>query len=293
MKQGKQTCKILKEIRRQIAEANDIELITSECQYQGDCLGTCPKCESEVRYLEQQLERKRLAGKAVSLLGISAGVITMATSCGGGAQKKTATDAATTDTTVQTVTAEDSTCLMMVGEVEPDVKEDTVRMSINTSPPLEELKIIDGLIEVVPEEKDSTTAPQTPVYNPLPGIIEGEIISVVDTTTVDEPCELADVMPEFPGGVKELMKFIDEQRQYPPAAQENGVQGRVMMQFVVTKEGDIVRPKVVRGVDPSLDEEALRIIGLMPRWKPGELNGKKVDVRFTVPVTFKLQSSNS
>lgn len=64
MARGKQTCKILKEIRRQIAEANDIEFITSECQYQGDCLGTCPKCEAEVRYLEQQLERKRRVGKA-------------------------------------------------------------------------------------------------------------------------------------------------------------------------------------------------------------------------------------
>ena len=69
MKRGKQTCRILKDIRRQIAEANDIEFITSECQYQGDCLGTCPKCEAEVRYLEQQLERKRMAGKAITILG--------------------------------------------------------------------------------------------------------------------------------------------------------------------------------------------------------------------------------
>lgn len=64
MKRGKQTCRILKDIRRQIAEANDIEFITSECQYQGDCLGTCPKCEAEVRYLEQQLERKRMGWKS-------------------------------------------------------------------------------------------------------------------------------------------------------------------------------------------------------------------------------------
>ena len=77
MKRGKQTCRILKEIRRQIAEANDIEFITSECQYQGECLGTCPKCEAEVRYLEQQLERKRMAGKAITVLGLSAGVIAM------------------------------------------------------------------------------------------------------------------------------------------------------------------------------------------------------------------------
>ncbi len=77
MARGKQTCKILKEIRRQIAESNDIEFVTSECRYKGDCLGTCPKCEAEVRYLEQQLRKRQLAGKLVNLAGISAGAIAM------------------------------------------------------------------------------------------------------------------------------------------------------------------------------------------------------------------------
>ena len=77
MARGKETCKILKEIRRQIAEANDIEFVTSECRYKGDCLGTCPKCEAEVRYLEQQLRKRQLAGKLVNLAGISAGAIAM------------------------------------------------------------------------------------------------------------------------------------------------------------------------------------------------------------------------
>ena len=77
MARGKQTCKILKEIRRQIAEANGIEFATSECRYKGDCLGTCPKCEAEVRYLEQQLRARSLAGKAIALAGISAGMILM------------------------------------------------------------------------------------------------------------------------------------------------------------------------------------------------------------------------
>lgn len=77
MVRGKQTCKILKEIRRQIAEANDIEYVTSECRYKGDCLGTCPKCEAEVHYLEQQLRARSLAGKAVALAGISAGIMLM------------------------------------------------------------------------------------------------------------------------------------------------------------------------------------------------------------------------
>jgi tonB protein len=77
MERGKQTCKMLKEIRRQIAEANGIEFATSECRYKGDCLGTCPKCEAEVRYLEQQLHARTLAGKAVVLAGISAGMVLM------------------------------------------------------------------------------------------------------------------------------------------------------------------------------------------------------------------------
>ncbi|MBD5420204.1 MAG: hypothetical protein HDR47_03115 [Bacteroides sp.] len=77
MARGKQTCKILKEIRRQIAEANGIEFATSECRYKGDCLGTCPKCEAEVRYLEQQLRARSLAGKAVTLAGISAASLAM------------------------------------------------------------------------------------------------------------------------------------------------------------------------------------------------------------------------
>lgn len=77
MAQGKETCKILKEIRRKIAEANGIEFATSECRYKGDCLGTCPKCEAEVRYLEQQLRARSLTGKAVVLAGISAASLAM------------------------------------------------------------------------------------------------------------------------------------------------------------------------------------------------------------------------
>ena len=88
MARGKQTCKILKEIRRQIAVANDIEFATSECRYKGDCLGTCPKCEAEVRYLEQQLRARSLAGKAVTLAGISAGALAMLMPAGADAQAR-------------------------------------------------------------------------------------------------------------------------------------------------------------------------------------------------------------
>ncbi len=78
---GKQTCKILKEIRKQIAAENDIKLVIEECTYQGDCLGTCPKCEAEVRYLERELEKRQRMGKAAVFAGMSIGTLFAATSC--------------------------------------------------------------------------------------------------------------------------------------------------------------------------------------------------------------------
>lgn len=81
MSKGKQTCKILKEIRKQIAEENDIELVVSECTYQGDCKGTCPKCEAEVRYLERELEKRQRMGKAAVFAGMSLGTLFAATGC--------------------------------------------------------------------------------------------------------------------------------------------------------------------------------------------------------------------
>ncbi len=78
---GKSKCKILKDIRKQIARENDIEFITSECKYQGDCLGTCPKCEAEVRYLEEELKKRQSAGKKIAVAGIAAAFTLSATSC--------------------------------------------------------------------------------------------------------------------------------------------------------------------------------------------------------------------
>lgn len=79
---GKSKCKLLKDIRRQIAQDNDIEFVTSECKYQGDCSGTCPKCEAEVRYLEQELAKRQAAGKAIAVAGIAAALVVGAAGCG-------------------------------------------------------------------------------------------------------------------------------------------------------------------------------------------------------------------
>lgn len=101
--------------------------------------------------------------------------------------------------------------------------------------------------------------------------------------------QVVEEMPEFPGGMAECLKFLAKNIKYPTIAQENGVQGRVIVQFVVNQDGSIVDPLVVRSVDPYLDKEALRVIKMMPKWKPGKQRGKAVRVKYTVPVTFKLQ----
>ena len=100
--------------------------------------------------------------------------------------------------------------------------------------------------------------------------------------------EVVEVMPEFPGGQQALMQYLAKNIKYPVTAHENGKQGRVIVSFVVKKDGNISDIKVARSVDPYLDKEAERVIAAMPNWKPGKQRGQAVNVRFTVPVTFRL-----
>lgn len=100
---------------------------------------------------------------------------------------------------------------------------------------------------------------------------------------------VVDNMPEFPGGMKALMDFVSNNTQYPIEARKKGMQGRVAVQFIVDEDGNIIEPNIVRSVESSLDEEALRIIKMLPKWKPGTLHGKAVKVKYTVPVAFKLK----
>ena len=99
---------------------------------------------------------------------------------------------------------------------------------------------------------------------------------------------VVDDWPEYPGGDTAQMRFLNENIKYPIAAKENGIQGRVICNFVVERDGSITNVLITRGVDPSLDKEALRVIRSMPKWAPGKIDGKPVRARFTLPVTFKI-----
>lgn len=129
------------------------------------------------------------------------------------------------------------------------------------------------------DAKEEVVAPVSPEAKEAPA----------DSTAKEEVFMVAEQMPEFPGGMKEMLKFLQENVKYPENAMKNNVQGRVIVQFVVEKDGTPTEFKVLRSVDPDLDAEALRVLQTMPKWKPGMQRGEVVRVKFTVPVSFKLQ----
>ena len=159
------------------------------------------------------------------------------------------------------------------------------------APPPPEAPKMEEIIEIVEDDADVEES-TIEASDDITAAVEVKYTAVeVEEEEVEEQqiFQVVEEMPEFPGGMGECMKFLGKNIKYPQISQENGVQGRVIVQFVVNQDGSIVDPQVVRGVDPYLDKEALRVISMMPKWKPGKQRGKAVRVKFTVPVMFRLQ----
>ncbi|MEN9918936.1 MAG: hypothetical protein RL662_1372 [Bacteroidota bacterium] len=112
---------------------------------------------------------------------------------------------------------------------------------------------------------------------------------IVEEKEPEKPFVSVEQMPQFPGGDSELMKFIGSNLKYPTIAAENGIEGRVVIRFVVSSDGTVKDVQVVRALDPSCDKEAVRVVKSMPKWVPGKQNGRNVPVYYTLPVLFKLQ----
>lgn len=220
MTQGKTTCKILKELRRRIAEANDIALTIEECRYKGDCPGTCPRCEDEVRYLESQLQQRRSLGYTVILTGLSAGIVGLS-SCSTGSKSVATTPASHFES----------------GELSCEVADSTI-----------------------PESNDRA----------LMGVVEQ--------------------MPEFPGGEKALKAFITENLTYPDSAVKANIEGTVILNFRVLEDGSIDKNsiKILRSKSELFDDEAIRVVKMLPPFIPGRLYGRKVTTWFTLPIRFSL-----
>ena len=214
MTKGKSICNMLKTIRKQVADANGIRYEPRECHHQGECLGTCPACEAEVRYIEQQLDIRRHLGKAVAILGVSAS-LTALTSCAA-----------------------------------------------------------DNDIVTAPPTATAASASNIPVFSISNLPVEGEIV---------------ELMPSFPGGTEKLFEYLKQHMRYPKVAEKDSIEGRVIVSFVVERNGKLTNFKVVKSPDPSLSEEVLRVTKSMPKWNPAKQFGKPVRTKYTIPINFRLK----
>ena len=240
MEKGKRTCNVLKAVRLQIAKANEIKYEPHECHHEGPCAGTCPACEAEVKYLEQQLVMRRMLGKAVVLTGIAASMTSL-TACG---QNK-----------LPNGCENDSTITELAGDV-----------------------AVDGYMEEPEPEVEE--------------VVRGKMPAPVDTIRPINNDEkvltgVVEYQPQFPGGIKACEQFIKENLRYPDTGSD--VQGRVIVSFMVERDGSLSDIKVVRGLDPAFDEEALRVVKMMPKWSPGVTDGKISVMRYTIPIIFKKE----
>lgn len=205
---GKQVCSYLKSVRREVAAANGIDLEIPDCTFEGECPGTCPRCEAEVRQLEQALSQRQSLSQKVAIVGVAMGLALSGMSVA----------------SAQNVNPQDT--------------------------------------------------------------IDDEVMWV----GMEEPLQpLSQVRAEFPGGTDALRAFLAENCHYPKEAQENNLQGVVLLEFVVEEDGTITAITVLRSVCEALDEEAIRVVKAMPKWMPAVNNGLPHRSFFQLPITFTLQ----
>lgn len=147
------------------------------------------------------------------------------------------------------------------------------------------INIVDDDVELDDElDLQDTEADENTTYD-----YQQEIAVVEEEEETQEVFFIVEEMPVFPGGEEALRKFIAQSVKYPVIAQENGIQGRVFVSFVVNQKGEVTNVKVARPFDPNLDKEAVRVVQSMPKWSPGKQRGKAVKVSYTVPINFVLQ----
>lgn len=122
--------------------------------------------------------------------------------------------------------------------------------------------------------------------------MEGEVEAPTQEVPSDNTFDVVEQMPEFPGGIQAMAEYLMNNTRYPKEAFDKGIQGRVILTFVVEKDGSITEPNVVKSINPSLDAEAVRMVSTMPKWTPGRQKGQTVRVKYTIPVMFKLQGND-
>ena len=282
MAKGKDTCKILKEIRKRIAEENDIELITSECTYKGDCLGTCPKCESEVRYLERELEKRQRMGKVAVFAGMSLGTLFAATGCSHVMQPLAGmpmtppegTEVVDPDTISKRPLAGDVTAETRL-PAEPERIKDTIE------PPL--MGIVPVFEAMLPfdSEQYEKTLKELFVFHGMENlsIVSGQIIyrqGGRDSEAIRTLEQLAARVerfhaPYYRDGEQKMLEYIIAE--LGDVYEEGNYTGDMELKFLVAASGNVMHVEVVKGIDMVLDDAMKTVFSGMV-WEPASFDMK-------------------
>jgi len=183
--------------------------------------------------------------------------------------------------------------------LDEEEKEEIKEMKKPEAPLMESVKFTVPIV-TTEDITEVTTAEDLTASNPgsvtqqgmegMPGVIDGEgTEEIIGNTNTDEVFTVVEQMPEFPGGEAALNDFLDKNMQYPSMAKEQGIQGKVWIGFIVDKFGNVSNVEVLRGIGGGCDEEAARVVGIMPRWNPGKQSGRPVIVKFRFPINFTLR----
>lgn len=255
---GKSICKYLKSVRRAVAEANGIDLEIPECTFDGECSGTCPRCEAEVRMLEQALSARQRMAQKVAVLGVAAGLSFMG---------------------MPTASAQNIT------PAPPQASE------------IQEIDSIPEIIWGWSPPVFDTQAKETETFHRTPGMVritkyyDISAISTNKAQLLKSTCDVEDIIKEasFPGGKNALDKYIANHLVYPEEAKEKGISGAVKVEFLVKTDGHIDNVKTVKSVHPLLDAEAERLVASMPPWNPTIVNGRKAAYYYEITIQFLPQ----
>ena len=175
---------------------------------------------------------------------------------------------------------------------EPEVKqEELVKPVEQIAPPPALKSTIKFTAPVIKKDEEVNEDDELKSQDELNGKDIADLQEVITQAPVEEekPYTMVEQMPQYPGGPAELLKYIAKNLRYPTIAQENGIQGRVILRFVVSATGEVKDITVLRSLDPYCDKEAIRVVSTLPKWIPGKQNGRNVPVYYTLPIQFKLQ----
>ena len=284
---GKRKCEFLKSIRKRIADENNIPYTPNCCTHEGDCRGTCPACESEVRYLETQLTVRRLAGEVVKIVGLSSVVSLSACS------SPSAPEASSPSTEFEE--------LSEPVEVRADAM-DSLRSPVDSfaekdslPPPL---PYPDGVAPGSMGYLEPKEVVQTVAEDTVRNFVDEEGCQAgclpVDSSQESEKDDAFDEeiylhvekRAQYPGGKDSLQHYLSKNLVYPAKAREEGIQGVVLVGFVVNKDGSLSNIRVQRSVDESLDQEAIRLVKNMGNWEPALLKNSPVRTMCILPIKF-------